>query len=372
MYEVKIADMNEFRNSQYIWNKLVLAMPFPSIFCTWEWIYTWRESFGNKYECLILMIYKDTELKAILPLASQKVFFKKKYLFGRLLSYCGSMDLYPDHVDIICAQEDIKECLDASFHFLFTKYRCWDVLYVPLVLGNSYFLSHVQHEKLDFCRDVEQSSVAPFITLSGNFKEYIGKRNKKFRDNLKSRRNKLYRDFGMKYESFNSSRIEESLNSLFYLHGLRANKKGINSTFSNVQINKFHHNFAARIQRNGWLSINFLKNENDIIAASYNFVLGGTVFSYQKGIHPAWEKYGPGAVLLYELINEAFTSGNREYNFLQGDEGYKYQWTEEYRRLFDIHIYNRTIKGSIVKKVFRVKNKLSNNFKKILSTVISM
>src|SRR3972149_5756027 len=132
MYKVKIATIKEFNECKDIWNKLALSINIPSIFCTWEWIYTWWEHFGEKYEPLILFIYKDTELFGILPLVSRKAIFKNGWLTGGILSYCGSNELYPDHLDIICAKEDAEQCVQAVLNFLSSEYKDWDVLNISL------------------------------------------------------------------------------------------------------------------------------------------------------------------------------------------------------------------------------------------------
>ena len=69
MYKVKVATLKEFQESREIWNDFILKMNIPSIFCTWEWIYTWWEHFGKNYELLILFIYHGDRIKGIFPLA---------------------------------------------------------------------------------------------------------------------------------------------------------------------------------------------------------------------------------------------------------------------------------------------------------------
>ena len=130
MYKVKAATIKEFQESREAWNRLGLLMSLPSIFCTWEWVYTWWEHFGRNYEPVILFVYKDTGLVGILPLAYQKT--RNGALIGRKLSYCGSMELYPDHLDIICSKEDAEQSLDAVFEFLRSEYKEWDVLNISL------------------------------------------------------------------------------------------------------------------------------------------------------------------------------------------------------------------------------------------------
>lgn len=366
MYKVKLISINEFKESKDAWNKLALSMNFPSIFCTWEWIYTWWEHFGRDYEPVILFVYKDAGLVGILPLAYHKT--KNGILNSRKLIYCGSNELYPDHLDIICAKEDADDCLNAIFEFFSSEYKDWDVLNISLFSEDSSLLHFLNRNILYFASEIRQASVAPYIVLSGSFEEYISRFDKKQRYNLRSRRKKLYEQYGFKYVSSEPLQEQEGLKTLFALHEKRAKRKNIVSSFSGKNIINFHNTLVQRINKNGWLSLRFLRNKNELIAVSYNFIFGGTVFSYQKGLDPAWEHYGPGTVILCELINEAFSNGNIEYNLLHGGEEYKNQWTKSQRQLFTVNIYNKTLRANLAETVSKSKDLLKGNLKKLIGS----
>jgi hypothetical protein len=156
MYKVKVLDIKEFQQTKDVWNNLVLAMNIPSIFCTWEWIYTWWEHFGRDYEPVILFVYKDAELVGILPLAYHKTL--NGALFSRKLSYCGSMELYPDHLDIICSKEDAEQCLDAVFEFLKSEFKDWNVLDVSLLSEGSNIISYLERNDFSLSTNLKQAS----------------------------------------------------------------------------------------------------------------------------------------------------------------------------------------------------------------------
>jgi hypothetical protein len=196
MYTVRIATIKEFEKSKAVWNELASRMPLPSIFCTWEWIYTWWEHFGANYEPLILFVYKNSELTGILPLASYKTLFdREEYIIGRILTYCGNRELYPDHLDVITGQEDAEQCIDALCSFLSSSYRDWDVCNLGLSAEDSNLISWSSKSRggkingLDLT--AKQASFAHFIPINGRFEDYIKTLDAKQRYNLRSRRNKL-------------------------------------------------------------------------------------------------------------------------------------------------------------------------------------
>ena len=133
MLRVERADARRFHDSRAEWNRLVDSMARPTTFSTWEWIHTWWKHFGKPYGLLLLFIHREDALVGILPLASRVMRTEDGVLPARILSYCGSVESYSDHLDIICAEKDAGECLDAVITFLRDDYRCWDVVHLSHV-----------------------------------------------------------------------------------------------------------------------------------------------------------------------------------------------------------------------------------------------
>ena len=75
-------------------------------------------------------------------------------------------------------------------------------------------------------------------------------------------------------------------------------------------------------------------------------------------------------MLLYELINEAFSNGSIEYNLLHGGEEYKNQWTKSHRQIFTANIYNKTLRANLAETVSKSKNLIKGNLKKNLSVLL--
>jgi len=364
MYTVKVLDINELDRYREIWNRLALSMNIPSIFCTWEWIYTWLEQYGSAYEPFILSISDADEIKGFFPLAFDKSndTFKSKTLL-----YCGSKELYPDHLDIICEESETDRCVLSVFDFLSNGFKEWDVLDVSLLAESSGLLTHLRGKDTDFEADIKQISTAPFITLSGTFDEYTKRFTSKKRYNIRSSQRKLHEQFGMLYTACEQQGIDKGMETLFELHALRADMKNMKSNFNRPDIKRFHCALAKRASDNGWLFFRSLNNDTETIASMYSFVFGGHLFYYQIGFNPKWERYSPGTVLIYEVLKEAFSRGYKEFDFLRGGEEYKSSWTDELRPLFALSLYNNTLKASLTKTISKSKGILKSKIKQIIS-----
>ena len=76
----------------------------------------------------------------------------------------------------------------------------------------------------------------------------------------------------------------------------------------------------------GWLQLNFLTVDEAPAASYINFLYGDRVMVYNSG--HAHEDYGglsPGIVLLAWNIRHAIEQGYKHFDFLRGDEAYKYR-----------------------------------------------
>lgn len=368
MYKVRVATLGEFKECHGAWNRLALQMAAPTVFCTWEWIYSWWEHFGTngRRKLLILLIFSEGELVGILPLFRYWAVLKNKCLSGRILSYCSANDLYVDQLDIICAPEHAQMNMDSVCEFLRTEYRDWDLLELPLVTSESMLARSITESLIqlgNFGAELSPASVAPFISLSGGtFEEYfLRKFDRKRRHNLRNNWRRV-EDKEVKYESPEQQAELERLSQLFSLHRLRKNKIRMISTFGGQRIEEFHKALLPRIREQGWLWLRFLQTDTGIIAGAYGFSIGGRILFYQSGLDPAWDKLSPGTMLIYRSLQEAFMNGNSEYNFLRGNESYKYFWTDTERVLYSGFLYNDTLMGKLSRSMFHAKNAFKRKF----------
>jgi CelD/BcsL family acetyltransferase involved in cellulose biosynthesis len=274
----------------------------------------------------------------------------------RTLYYCGSRELYPDHVDIICAEEDSQKCSAAAFSFLFSNYRKWDTIHISNMSDTGNLTLFLDNGRYFLDADVQHDSVSPYILLEGSFEEYLSGFKQKTRDTLKRKRKKLFQLSEITYSSYDLGKIDDEMKLLFVLHELRSRQKGRRTTFAGPELIDFHVRLAREISKNGWLQLKFIRHDNKVIAAFYGYEFGGHLFYYQMGIDPAWGNYSLGTVIFYEIIQEAFSKKLKEFDFLRGDEEYKKRWTKKQRTLVSATVYNKTVRGKLSKLFAHSKN----------------
>ena len=80
-------------------------------------------------------------------------------------------------------------------------------------------------------------------------------------------------------------------------------------------------------------------------AAWYGFTDRETVYFYQSGRDPRWERESVGLVLMGAMIRRAIERGFRRFDFLRGDDAYKRHWTETRRMTEEFTIFRPGWRG---------------------------
>lgn len=84
---------------------------------------------------------------------------------------------------------------------------------------------------------------------------------------------------------------------------------------------------AAAAQADGTLQLMFMEVDGQKAAALFNFEYAGRVWVYNSGLDPAsFGHLSLGVVLTARAIETAIAHGNHTFDFLRGNEEYKYRF----------------------------------------------
>lgn len=174
---------------------------------------------------------------------------------------------------------------------------------------------------------VEQIDVCPVVTLAPTFDDYLAGIDKKQRHEI---RRKLRRaeEFGQPVRLKvlgPEDNIADGTAEFTRLMELSGEHKA--QFLTPVMRAAFADIFAAT-HASGMLKLAFLMVGDEAIAAYVNFDVGGQVWVYNSGIDLTHEarSVSPGWVLLALLIEQAINEGHTHYDFMQGNEDYKYRF----------------------------------------------
>ena len=128
--------------------------------------------------------------------------------------------------------------------------------------------------------------------------------------------------------------------------------KKIRSPFYNKKFLTFHQNVIEELWKEEMIRFCFIKAEGKLIAGIYLLLYNNNVYYYQSGFDPAWRKLSPGTLLFYYCIRSSYENKKEEFDFLRGDEEYKYYWTGDKKYNIKITAYNNTQRGRFSYRIY--------------------
>jgi CelD/BcsL family acetyltransferase involved in cellulose biosynthesis len=166
--------------------------------------------------------------------------------------------------------------------------------------------------------------VCPVITLPESFEAHLAQMDKKQRHEL---RRKLRRaeTATMDWYIVDDSHELTAETELFLQLMASANPDKAKFLQNPAHV-AFFQRIVPMFYTLGWLQLAILRVEDVPAAAYLNFVYNHEVGVYNSGLNlEVGAAFSPGIVLLAYLIESAIQRGYRRFDFLRGDEEYKYR-----------------------------------------------
>jgi CelD/BcsL family acetyltransferase involved in cellulose biosynthesis len=356
---------SEFLGLERSWNGLLMQSDRPVPFLTWEWISTWWKHFSGGSRLFVLVAKtKDEEVVGIAPLriTTRNAFGVVPVRFVEFLGYRGSV-VCADHLDFLTCRIDRRTVYMALLDALLSRRSEWDCLQFGDVAQDSllpHLLSGLANDSALTFESGPQER-CPYLELPGEWEILLSSLKAKRRSFIKTKRERLEKDYQVHFDhdSF-PDHVLEQLGVLEKLHMLARQRKGGEGNFAIDEYRNFHHELALRMARAGHLYLARLDCNGVPTASVYGFFLGQRVFYYQTGFDPAWASQGVGSVLLGKVIEDAIERLHaREFDFLRGDESYKYHWTKNEHIIKTQHFWSRSANARLAEAEFVARRTLS-------------
>jgi len=335
MFIVKtITNSEELYSLKDTWNNLVNQSADNSIFLTWEWLYNWWLIYNKNKKLFIVLLFLNNELIAIAPLFTHTNKPNELYLIG-------STNTGSDYLNFIIKKGFEQESLDFFFNLLLKKFY---IINLTDVSSNSYLIKYLKQSKYHVF--VKKSTVCPYINLPSSFNTYLNSLSKNMRYTINRKMKQYKNKFRGNFITANNNddaQLSTFFNLFLDFNIQRMDCKGIESPFKDSKFLKFHRNILKFFSKNNWLQLSLLEVNNEPIAAIYNFKYNKKVYYYQSGFLTKWEKISPGVILFSYSIKEAIKNNMEIFDFLKGEEQYKFSWTKDFTSIYNIHVFSKRI-----------------------------
>ncbi len=309
------------------WNTLLEQTATHVPFMRYEYQRLWWQTRGGgewpEARLMLVTAHQDGELFAAAPL-----FFTPDWEGRTALMLVGSIEI-SDYLDLLVRPEDMPAFLDALLPFLAENPDIphWDTLDLYNILQDSPTLEALDQaaQKMGWTYNQKQLQHSPYIPLPGNWEEYLAEIDKKQRHEI---RRKLRRaeqaavtvDWYLVDDSHN---LDEELDGFFTLMRQDPDKADF-LTDAMEQHMRLTAEFAAK---DGSLNLAFMTVAGEKAAGYLSFDFLNRLWVYNSGIDwNDYADYSPGWVLLAYLLQWANESGREAFDFMRGNEQYKYRF----------------------------------------------
>ena len=163
---------------------------------------------------------------------------------------------------------------------------------------------------------VDRKDACPLLELPQSWDDYLQGLDGKSRHEL---RRKMRRINETVLHDVKSADVD----ILFRLMTVSDNSK---KEFLTPDIMAFFKELMNLFERNGWLRLRALYRDGKPVGIILAFALKSRVFLYNMGFDPAYRQISPGIMTVALDIHSAISEGYEYYDFLRGDEDYKYRF----------------------------------------------
>ena len=94
---------------------------------------------------------------------------------------------------------------------------------------------------------------------------------------------------------------------------------------------EFYDGAARAAARYGYLSLYLLERDHDLIAAQFGLTYGGRYYLLKPAYDESLKAFGPGQLIMYEVLVDAVQRGLTGCEFLGSDDEWKLRWTSDTR-----------------------------------------
>ena len=331
-------DEQGFDDLKAEWNTLLARSCSDTLFLTWEWQTTWWRCLGEG-DLWLLAWYDQGEIVGIAPL-----YLTVEQDGTHWLNIVGCVDV-SDYLDVIVAAGREEQVYSALLDWLAgPDAPAWHVTKLcnlpQLSLTHQLLPELATQRGLDATTRVED--VCPIIELPSDFETYLQERlSKKQRHEVRRKLRRIQDETQVNWYVVNHVHaIEPEMEAFIQLHRLSTDEK---HSFMTPEMQAFFREITLTMHDAGWLYLAFIEINGAKAAAMLAFNYKNRLLIYNSGYDPAnYAELSPGIVLTSYIIEDAIKHDIKIFDFLQGNEVYKYRFGATDTFVYDTQICRKT------------------------------
>lgn len=373
-----ITEIDDFLALREPWTNINDESVKGSVFNSWEWMYTWWETYknqGNRSLYILSCTNIHNELLGIAPF--QIINNPKKYFpcsRQLILLASGETDgshVFGEYTDLVIKKGHETAVISALTDFLSLHSGLWDgVKFHQQLMGShlsKLFESPINNSskylgKNRIKKEIVEDGFRTIIDLPKTYKEYLMSLRKKMRNNITRTFSRLeseqndYSIISITTESEIKAQMEgkdSAIQTVAKLNRTRRGNMDKNSVFEQKNFELFHERLLKRLLPLNKISLRFLKFGNEPVAALYSYIDRDTVHAYQSGFETEnGHRYSLLTTMLTQEISNSIDNEQiNRFNFMYSDEEstYKRRYSGNTEKMYNISYDKECLKFSVYK-----------------------
>jgi CelD/BcsL family acetyltransferase involved in cellulose biosynthesis len=356
----EIDNFDDFLALEESWNN-VLDKCDHSVFSTWYWLSKWWKHFGNDKRLVLLLAEENNEIRGIAPLM-----YSVHRIFGFRIGKIEFIGTPSSDYNNFILRKKSEECIKLFINYLYKLPEKWEIVELTEIPENTESLQFLGRTT----KRLEPINVCPYINLPKSRELFLSQLSRNQRKYLRKNLKRLEETFTVEFRD--CSEVEsytEAMEWLIELHQRRMKSKGLTGVFADPRVRNFSFDIAESFSQKGWLGLFLLKLSSKSVASLLGFKYGSKFYAYITGFDPEYSAYGVGNLIFFYAIARCIQEGLTEFDFLRGEEEYKYRWKAVTRTNFKATIYKRGFVSDFKKWLIQQIYKTSWHFRRALKRV---
>jgi CelD/BcsL family acetyltransferase involved in cellulose biosynthesis len=297
-----------------VWSSLHARSRLRSPFLTWAWQTEWARAFAAGRQLEIWRVDDGEGLVALLPLWD---------MAPGIRQLVGGLDV-SDYLDLLAAAGREEEAWTALLGARTAGSPAWKLHAVPAASPTVTALPALA-AAFGVQTTVTVEERCPVLTLPDSWEAYLESLTSKQRHELTRKMRRLAREAPDARVTVGTTRadIEPRLGDFVDLHRrARAGK----AKFMDARMEAFFRKIVGLLADLRMVRLWLLDSAAGPLATFLVLEWDGTVGIYNSGFHPERAALAPGVVLLGHILRDAIERRKRRFDFLRGEERYKYDF----------------------------------------------
>lgn len=302
----------DFASTQREWDAVLQYGATGSPFSTPQWQeLCWKYLRHDETELLLLSLKEQDTPIGIAPLCRQ----------GSAISFISNSEV-TDYLDFVVRRGNEEVFFKALLEAL--EAENWESLDLHNIPSASATLAQLPllAQQMGHTITVGIEAVAPSVQLPDTWDAFLAMLTKKYRHELRRKIRRLTESDSFSYYALKGQQASDALDDFLRLHRVSKDEK---SQFMDRRMEVFFRAMVSELGAGEMIRLYFLEVHGKRVSTALCFEYGDEFLLYNSGFDPEFGSLSVGLVLKALCIRDAIESGKKRFDFLRGNERYKYE-----------------------------------------------